>query len=616
MQCRRTWVAVAVSLAVTGAVLAEAEKVVVTATRVATPLREIGSAITELDSGVLEKTQTRQVFDALRLVPGVSIARNGGPGQSASFYVRGAPSGFTRVMIDGIPVNDPSGIGTAYDFSTLPIDQVDRIEVLRGPQSTLYGSDAMSGVIQVLTRRGEGPPKMTIETEGGSHNTWVGSVGVSGSSTNVDYAATASSRQSDGMSAYDEDRGFTEDDGYEINTLSGRVGLHLGPDSVIDIIAMHSWGEVDYDGIDGFFQPVEEGRIEKQETFVRTEARTALAEGMWRPRIGVSYATQERKFLDSPGLPDQTYDSDTTLLDWQNDVLLGEIHTLTFGADWKEEAARTSDGLDRDVGLAGAYVQDAISLCNRWYTTLGLRMDDHEEFGQETTYRATTSYLIEESGTRLKASWGTGFKAPSLYELYATDAYTVGNPDLDPQTSEGWDAGVEQTVVKDLLMVGATYFDIRYDDLIMWTQSAYPAPGTYVNEASAKSRGIEAFAELHPAAGVLVRVDYTSLDNDDESGTSGFDFNRPNNQAGLMVDWQVTPELGLNLFSQYVDERKDYDGTAMEAYTLVNVAARYALTRQWTVFGRVENVTDEDYELVSGYGTPGLSAYGGVRAIF
>ncbi len=591
----------------------DVHQITVTATRLEMPSDRVGSSITTITADDLERTRVRDVQDALRMAPGVAVARSGGPGQTSSVFVRGAPGGFTQVLVDGVKVNDPSGIGTAFDFGNFNVDNIERIEVLRGPQSTLYGSDAMAGVINIITRKGEGEPSSFVDVEAGSYETWKVTAGSSGDIDRFDYSVTLSHFDTGGIPATDQ---FDERDGYRNNTLSSRVGYQFTDEVSLSLITRYSDSDISFDAFDAFGMPTDEGRIEKEELFLRAETDLTLMDGFWSQKLGVGHARHRRDFLEQPGQPDDFFEGDVTTADWQHNLYWSEMHTFTLGADWERNKIETRTIDSEDMHTLGFFAQDHISVADRWFTTLGARLDDNNRFGSETTYRAASAYHLLETGTKFKASYGTGFKAPSLFEMFADDAFAAGNPDLDPQTSRGWDAGIEQAVIGEHLSVGATYFDIKYDDLIAWVPGPdMMSPGTFRNINSARSKGVETFIASRPAEFISARLDYTYLDNSDDADGS-FEFRRPSDLFAARVDIMPMDRLSVTLHGQYVGSRTDFGDERLDAYTLVHLAASYEVSRALTVYGRVENLFDEDYVEVAGFRTPGIAGYAGVRATF
>ncbi len=595
-----------------------ARQIVVTATRMETPIDQVGSSITVLTADDLKQTQSQNMLDALRQVPGVIVSRSGGQGQTATIFLRGAPPGFTQVMVDGNKVNDPTGIGTMYDFGNFQIDNIERIEILRGPQSTLYGSDAMAGVINIITKRGEGPPESFVDIQGGSHETRQISVGSAGRLDRFDYSATFSHHDTAGIPALSKENGFRERDAYRNNTFSSRLGYRLTDAASISVAARYMDSSTDYDAYNAFFMQTEEGKIDKQELFLHAELQTEALNGLWEQIAGISHARLRRDYLEAPGLPDEFFKGDVFQADWQHNLYWSELQTFTFGVDWERNTAETRNQPTKETDTFGFYLQDKLTLTEAWFATLGVRLDDNDAFGSKATYRAATAYHLRDGGTRLKAAYGTGYKAPSLYELYAADMFTVGNPDLDAQTSRGWDLGIEQDLIANRLAVGATYYEIKFEDLINWVPDFdnMLAPGSYANISSATTKGLETFVAFRFNRLIAARIDYTYLEARDHSDGNAFELRRPEHQLAAGLQITPTDKLALNIRGQYVDNRLDFGDIKLDSYTLFHVAASYQLARNLTLYGRIENLFDEDYVEVAGYSTPGISGYAGIRAEF
>ncbi len=590
-------------------------EIVVTATRLKTPVDRIGSSITVITERDLQRSRSRNVLDALRQVPGVTVNRSGGPGQTATVFLRGAKPGFTQVMVDGVKANDPAGIGTMYDFGNFNTDNIERIEILRGPQSTLYGGDAMAGVINIITKRGEKEPESFVDIQGGSYDTRKFSAGSAGRINRFDYSFSASHFDTAGFSALRKEDGFGERDAYRNNTFSSRLGFQLADEAAVAVIARYMDSEIDYNALNAFFEQTEEGKIEKEELFLRSELNFSALNGIWEQKIGFGHASLRRDYLEAPGLPDDFFKGNVLQADWQHNFDWHELQTLTLGIDWERNTAETSGSAAEETDTIGVYIQDKIRLADSWFTTLGARVDDNDIFGSETTYRASTTYRIHESGTRIKAAYGTGFKAPSLYELYAADMFTTGNPDLNAQTSRGWDVGVEQEITGEHLSVGATYFETRFADLIEWTPDPadMTAPATYQNIGSATTKGVEAFVSSRFNRHVAARMDYTYLE---ARGDDGFELRRPENQFAAELQITPTEKTSINIRGRYVDNRMDFGNVKLDSYTLVHLAASRELSPNLTLYGRIDNLFDEDYVEVAGYATPGISGYAGIRASF
>lgn len=604
------------------------EPIVVTATRLETPERELASSVTVITRKEIEASQKTSVFEVLRGHPSLDVVQTGGPGNPAAVFMRGSKSEHTLVMIDGIEAGDPAAADRSYDLAHLSVDNVERIEVIRGPQSTLYGSDAMGGVINVITKKGAGRPRVSLLTEGGSYDTSRAEAGVSGGGERTHYAFEASRSYTGGFSAQAKRLGATEADGYGNTSLSGRVGFRPTARTGLEAVSRYSTSraQIDQSGDDP------NDRADSRQLFMRTEGRLNLGEGLWDQKAGVSLTDHERDFdnpvdAGNPGTSRRdSYDSKILKLDWQSDLRLHRTNTLTLGAETEREAAEidnfsvssfgtfASHFNERVARTNGYYVQDQIRLGDAFFATLGARRDDHDRFGAADTYRVTAAYWVHPSATKLKATYGTGFKAPSLFQLYSP---VYGNPDLKPEENIGWDAGFEQLFAGGRGSFGATYFRNDFEDLIEYDSLT----NSYKNVSEASSQGVEMTGTWRPAKGLALRANHTVTDTEDKttgqelirrakrkSGVSaGWDFGRGDVQAGAVYVGK-RDDLNFNVFPAA--------RVTLPSYTLVQVGASFEVLPHVRLFGRVENLLDKEYEEVFGFGVPGRAFYAGAKATF
>ncbi|MBW1718160.1 MAG: TonB-dependent receptor [Deltaproteobacteria bacterium] len=608
------------------------EEVVVTATRIETASREVGSSITVITDQQIEERQNTTVLEVLRTVPALDVVRSGGPGGQTSVFIRGAQSEHTLVLIDGVEMNDPITPGRSYDFANLTTDNIERIEIIRGPQSTLYGSDAIGGVINIITKRGKGKPRGFMSAEGGSFNTFTEKAGVSGGNQWANYSLGVYHWYTDGISAANEKDGNHERDHYENTSISTRLGVtpteNLDADFILRYI--NAKADIDNSGDVGGDDP--NNKADLEQLFSRMQVRLSLFNELWEQKFGLSLTDLDRDYrndtdADHPSdLDRSSYDGKIFKFDWQHNLYLHETNTLTLGVENEEEKGKskyysdsawgpyTSSFKEKTARTTGYYLQDQIKLWDSWFTTLGMRLDDHSRFGSETTYRITSAYLIQQTGTKLKGSFGTGFKAPTLYHLYSQ----YGEKNLDPEESTGWDIGVEQSLFDKKLILGVTYFSNEFDELIEFESGT----SKYINIAEAETQGVEIFASMRPIDDLTLLASYTYTDT--ENKETGKDLlRRAPNKFGLDVNYKFTDKGNVNLGLVYVGKRDDNDYSTWPAkrvelgdYVLANLAASYDITRNIQVFGRVENFLDEDYEEVKGFGTPELSAFAGCKLSF
>lgn len=595
------------------------DTLVVTATKTEQELRNIGNSLTVITADDIAARQFYSVSELLRSVPGVDVVQNGGIGHVTSVFVRGAASDQTLVLIDGIEMNDPSTPGNGFDFSDLMTDDIERIEILRGPQSPLYGSNAIGGVINIITKKGRGKPKLSFTAEGGSYDTFKVGGAVNGATDLVNYNLSVSRLETQGFSAADDKLpGNSEDDAYKITTVS--TGLGVTPLENLDLQwnLRYSDAATKLDNCGGPYCDNLLKDSHNQQLYTGLQGHLSLFDGFWEQTLGLAYTHTNRVTRDaSPGsfVPFSEFDGNRFKVNWQNDLHLHETNTLTLGFEDEEDWMDTDTLPRSSQNTAGYFLQDQIRLWDRWFTTAGVRYDDNNRFGGKVTWRVTQLVAIDEIGMRLKGSYGTGFKAPSLYQLFApADPFfgPIGNPDLKPETSRGWDAGFEQTLWDEQILFGASYFNNQFDNLIAFTTG-------YQNIDSASSSGVESFIEITPLENLTLRGNYTYTHTRDDS-TGLPQLRRPQNKGSVNINYRFLQKAEVNLNVVIVGRRDDLDFSSfpfnrvqLPGYTVVNLAGSYDITRYIKAFVRLDNVFDKQYEQVLGYGTSGIAAYGGIK---
>ncbi|MDP4173751.1 MAG: TonB-dependent receptor [Bacteroidota bacterium] len=614
------------------------EDVVVTATRLSTPEKEVASSVTILGEKEILNSSKNSLIDLLRNVPGLSVSRQGGPGTNANVYMRGANTNHTLVLLDGVVMNDPSSVTNAFDFTNLQTDNIQRIEVLRGPQSTLYGSDAIAGVISIFTKKGDGSLKVNLLTEAGSFNTFRENGTLNGSSSIFDYSVSYSRLDSKGFSSANEKYGNTEKDGTYNNSLLSRLGINFTKNLNLDINYNFIKSKADLDqnsknGDDPNFTS------KTEESVFKAALNAKFFNGLWQPTVGFSSLRHINHTVDDA---DQLHNYSSVAdfdglrykLEWLNNLYVNGNNTLSFGIDNSVEKASTYYYSDQfgpyasyfpNAGSAepkaittGIFLQEQFAYSGRYFGSMGIRYDKHNKFGSEFTYRLAPAYFITETDTKLKATYGTGFKSPSLYYLFDP---SYGNPNLKAERSKGWDAGIEQYLFNNRLILGATYFDNKFTNLIGMDSNFRT-----INIDSAETKGVELSLKTTPLDGLITSFSYTytssknTTSNKPSSGTEL--LRRPANQLNLDIDYSIH-DLDLNLEVANTGKRYDneYDPVTftlkgrvkLDSYTLVNLSASYQVTKYLKIFGRIDNLLNEDYEEVLFYGTPKRSAYAGIR---
>ncbi len=614
-------VVLGLALAIAGTAAAEQTtemgEIVVTATRDAVPQEQVGSSVTVITAKELQQRQVKTVADALRMAPGVDVVRSGNLGSATSVFMRGANSGHTLVLIDGVIANDPSSSSNSFDFSNLTTDNIERIEVLSGPQSTLYGSSALGGVINIMTKQGDGKMKGYFSAEGGSYYTAREAAGLSGRFKKLSYNLNVSRLDTNGISAANRKYGNSEKDPYQNTTVAARLGVDILDNLDLDLAFRYNKSRVDLDYFydSGSYTTIPDalGYYQKSEQFfVRPEVNLSLFDSFWDQKLAFSYNDSSRRYSDQ-----SYFDGQNFKLNWQHILRLHETNDFTAGFERLDEFAEAADLTEKHATTTSFYFQDHVKLFDRWFTTLGVRVDDHDSFGTKATYRFTTAYLLKETGTKFKGSYGTGFKAPSLYQLYAPvlPPYSDGgNPDLNPEKSTGWDVGVEQKLPFMQTLLTATWFRNDFKDLINWQNRSY------YNIAKARTHGAELTASAQPLDGLTTQIGYTWTATEDKK-TGKQLARRPKNKISFDTNYHFLQKANVNLGLIYVGSRIDshYATSArikLKGYLVANLAVSYDICRNFQIFGRVDNLLNRKYEEVSGYGTPGISGYGGVKVSF
>lgn len=596
----------------------ELEEIVVTATRIPTPEEKVGSAISVITEEEIKTKGYTTVKDVLKGELGLDVVSTGGPGAQSSVFIRGLESYHTLVMIDGVLVGDPSLMQRQFNFANLTVDNIERIEIVRGPQSVLYGSDAIGGVINIITKKGKGKPSLYAGLEGGSYDTFRQFGGVSGEIGKASFSLGLSHTKTHGFSAADEDLpGNEEEDGWENLSLSGRLDFEPTSWLALGSTLRFQKGDTDLDQGGGPYRDIKDYHVEHEMFAFRPHLKMDLIEGKWKQEIAMGIVGHKRDYLGDPW-GDSSYWGRIYQLSWQNELKLMPFNSLIVGLDYLKEEMESSSPWSQMAESAwtfSLYVEDQLNLYDFSFTTLGVRWDRHKEFGDHTTLRATQAFWIEKTGTKIRGSIGTGFRAPSLYELYAPPFWgPVGNPELDPEKSIGWDVGIEQKVL-GFMGFGVTYFRNEVEDLIDYVYGK-----GYINVEEAKSSGVEGFLQLYPLKDVTAKLTYTYTETEDDEGKRL--LRRPLNKVGISIGYSFCQERGnIGAHILWVDDRWDYNWSIrkrvkLDDYTVVNLSGSFKVHKNLEVFARVENLFDEDYEEAYGYGTPGFSVYGGIKAVF
>ncbi len=600
----------------------EPASVIVSATRVPTPAMEVASSITLITAEDIEARQERTIGDVLKNVAGLNVVQTGGPGGVTSVFIRGTNSNHTKVLIDGIDVSDPSNSTGAFDFGQLLTADIERIEVLRGPQSGLYGSDAIGGVIVITTRAGSGPMTLAAGLEGGSFATFNQAARLSGSQDALHYSVNVMHFHAGATPVTPLDLlapGEPRNDDYNDNlTLSTRLGYQVAANFDLALAArytdihLHTTGENFPPPLYTGVPAAEQTTAATDESFARLSAHALSFDGLLDQTLGLAWSHLRTSTVE-PQTPAALNTGERRKADWQGNFRLAQSVTLVAGAEYERDDIH--EPISAGVHIGSGYAELQSQLGSHWFSALNVRYDDNSRFGGRTTWRFAPAWVLGESDTKLKASVGTGFKAPTLSELYQSfPPFFFANPDLEPETSTGWDAGFEQGLAGGVVRFGATYYYNRIHELITTDVTGT----TYANVGEATTEGVESFIGWQPVPRLKLRLDYTYAEATDEVTHQEL-LRRPKHKATLLAQWQATTAWQLTLdvlaVGTWVDGKRDFSIARLDApgYTTVDLATSYDLNSRLAVFGRINNLCDRHYQNPVGFLQPSLGAYVGVR---
>ena len=613
--------------------------IVVTATRTEESIEEAASSVTVITAQDIDKSKDMTVQEALRTVPGLNIASQGGLGRNTSVFIRGARSEDTLVMIDGMEINDPISPARSFNFADLLTDNVQQIEVVRGPQSTLYGSDTIGGVINIITKKGTGAPEFSLLTEGGSMKTFREVLSGDGKIGKWDYSFSGTRVDSGGVSSADA--------AYHDNAFSGRMGYQLFEKGYLDFVFRSIDAKVhldDWDYVNNHTVNTP-NYIEETNSQLYLTRYTQQVTDFWDSilRFGYYEINRDDRDKDDPNnalyptlyIPKDSkdwYKGSNIKGEWQNNWYLRDIDVVTMGIEYKEETGKSyyvdSSGAPpstfpkKSLDNKAFYFQNQLKLFDRIFLTGGVRIDDNGQFGTDTTYKVTLAYILRPTGTKFKGTWGTGFKAPSLYQLYAPPipsyGFLGGNPNLKPEESKSFDAGIEQRFFDEKLFLSFVYFHNDYDHYITFYSDPATYISTYKNLNKAQAKGFETELSINPLENLTITANYTRTDTRDETN-GGQLLYRPKNLSSVSANYVFQKKYQAKLILNYVGQRVDYtsgNNTIGEPYTRVDLAGSYTINEHVQLFSRIENLFNEHYQQVRGYDTPGISAFGGVKFSF
>jgi vitamin B12 transporter len=624
----------------------EAGEVVVSATKTPVPVGQVTSAVEVFTGEELQRRQIRTVVDALRLSQGLSVFSNGGPGSQATVRIRGSNADQVLVLIDGAIMNSAT-LGS-FNFANLTTDNIERIEILRGAQSMLWGADAMGGVINITTKKGGAAPSASGFIEYGSFSSLREGAQVSGQKGPVDVSAAISRWDVTSFSAVNYRRGASERDGYHNWQGSTRIGVALPRDGRLDLTFRLLQGRINFDN--GFAPGFDVlGAYSNSQQFVYGASYQQPINSWWNQSLTVTRQTEtletvsgttQRNLLtgaiSTPFGGQSEINTVSNRVEWQHNFQVAKPLLLTAGYQYRDQqgenlntAANTVTFSNKSLSSHAGFAQAQLNVWDRVFATGGVRVDDYNVFGTATTYRTTAGYLHQETGTKIRGSYATGFRAPTINQLFFPD---FGNANLKPERSQSMDVGVDQYLLNNRLTLSAGYFWNRYRDMIVAQQSATVCGvGPFGPNFCAQNIGLVGtkgwevsvkYALLKDLPGVKrldLQAQYTNTLTRNLGEEAGNRVPRiPVDQWSLILSYQPIEPLMVTLEGRYVGSRfEDVSNTQkLNAFDVWNLTVNYEVVKGVQTYLRAENLFDEKYEEILNFGTPVRSVFAGVRLTY
>jgi vitamin B12 transporter len=612
----------------------QTEEIVTSPTKTPVPVSHLTSAVEVITGEEMQRQKFKTVIDALRLSQGVAVFSNGGPGTEATVRIRGGSTSQTLVLIDGAIVN--SATAGPFSFANLTTDNIERIEILRGAQSMLWGSDAMGGVINITTKRGTDKPTANAFFEYGSFNSIREGGTVSGKKGPVDFSMALSRWDFAGFSTVNFRRGATERDAFRNWTASSRLGVDLPRDGRLEFNFRWMNGSIELDNVSNPAKDVFASKT-KSRQFVFSGDYEQPITNWWNQKLTLSRAQEGSLFLPGnlqrdvttgvtsvpSGDPNETRVI-SNRIEWQHNVQVGDPLLLTFGYQFREQQGENDTGLANKIISSNAgFAQAQVNLWDRVFGTAGIRQDSYNVFGDATTYRLTGGYLHKETGTKVRTSYATGFRAPSINDLFFPN---FGNPNVTPEKSQSFDVGVDQWLFSKSLKLSGGYFWNRYRDLIVTTfDPVVCAPFSTsdfcpINVGSASAKGWE-FAAAYtyqPNRFLLKSLDiqgqYTNtMTRDLRDGTRLPRW--PVDQWTIQMGYKPVEPLNFVLTGRFVGSRFNTtrDRQNITGFGVWNWTTNYDVSEKVQAYVRVDNLFNQQYEEILNAGTPVRSIYFGLR---
>lgn len=600
------------------------DELVVTAFRTPTQLDAIGSAYSIITSEDIQNRQALTVSDLLRTIPGIEIDRSGPIGTTTTLRMRGGESNHTLVIIDGVVVNDES-LGSIYNFSDLLTTDIERIEVIRGPQSALFGSEALSGVINIITKKGSGSTKITANLEGGSFNSKKVGGSISGGTSQYDYKFSASKFNTEGTDI----ELVSDKDGYDNNRLAFKGGFKPNDKLVIESSLNHTNSKIEFDNCTLINTSTDNCETENDYTYAALQATHNSFDYRWQN----SFKTTA-KFIDHENFANNTQATAQSSKEYnialqssvffESEALLDANHAFTLAYEIESTENNsinfgtfgTTASVEQENLIHSFIGEYRISFLERLHLSASGRHDDQSLYDEFTTYRTTAAFVIPETGSRLHGSYGTGFKNPTLGDtssVFGTEF--IGNPNLIPEKSKSWDIGIEQSLFNKRVIFDATYFNERLEDEV---STNFGTPANAFNLAGiSKRRGYELSLSVILTDKTDLSASHTYTDStQDRNGTGTFtrEVRRPPHIFSMNLNHTFYDDrANFNVGIHNNGDDLDTNSRLIKEYTLVNVAASFDLNKYVDLYAKIDNLTNQVYQSPIGFFSSGFAAYAGIN---
>jgi vitamin B12 transporter len=607
-------------------------EIVIFADRLKGRAQDIASALTIIDAETIERSGATTVAEVLRTQPGINVIQSGPAGGNVSVFIRGANAEHTLVLVDGILMNNPVTPSRLFNLANVPLDNVERIEIIRGPQSSLYGSDALGGVISIITKRGQSEPSATLEAEGGSFGTGRFGASRSGQQGDINYSVALSQDHTDGVSAADQRDGNREKDGNDVTGFAGQLSYTPSERFSLRSTLRVNQSETEIDNFGGVGGDDPNRKVDNRTIAASVVAEGGPSSGIIKPSLGFTIADHA---LDDNNDPDTLHPDDLLRSSYDGRLMKGfgtvqvdpfEAVSAIAGIEVIEELAQSSYQSESAFGPYNEDIQEKSARTNGGFLQVrgrpieGLvlegsaRLDDNQRFDPRGTWRFAPQYVFGPSATKIRASVGTGYKAPSLYQIFSP----YGDRNLLPERSVGWDVGFQQSFCDQDVVFEANYFNNQLTNLINFDPTTF----LFQNINEARTRGVEVTARWSISSDFDFLANYTYTDpTDAETGQRL--LRRARNIADLSSTYRFAERYTLSGGYTWVGERLDLDfsGSGAEriglaGYGLLRIVARVELTERLLLNMQLNNVLDKNYNEVNGYGTFGFGAYAGLRFRF